>query len=78
MLMVWPLCVVRKGATETIENEKYLTSDVVEPGAVLTQSFVATESVFCGLAFVMDFDPELPKEGIFKIEMELFLKKIKS
>ena len=69
MLMVWPLCVVRKGATETIENEKYLTSDVMEPGTVLTQSFVATEGVFCGLEFVMDFDPELPKEGIFKIEI---------
>ncbi len=69
MLMVWPLCVVRKGATETIEHEIYHTSDGMEPGSVLTQCFVAKESVFCGLELVMDFDPELPKEGIFMIEI---------
>lgn len=69
MLLVWPFCLVRRDALQTIEHELYHTTEGMKTGSTMTQSFTAVCRVFCGLELVMDFNSELPQEGIFKIEL---------
>lgn len=69
MLLVWPGCIVRSEVTQTIEHEIYRTTEGMQENTLMTQEFVARESVLSALELVIDYNPELPLEGIFKIEI---------
>ena len=69
MLLIWPVCIVRNEVTQTIEHEIYKTTEGMKTDTLLTQEFIAKESVLSAFDLVIDYNPELSTEGIFKIEI---------
>lgn len=69
MAIFWPMCIVREDYENRSGDAGHESTEALEMGQTFMQTFYAEKSYLKSFEFVLGFDPELPLEGEFLVEL---------